>query len=201
LHRLLIDSFTITAVLHSSGKLRVVIIPFPIKWHCRTIKCVYDITIFLRNHYLSPHKCPGWTSVIMKVSIFILFYLLHHKFSMRINGFWNYLQLNQLPSWARLYCSWIYNYLSNLCLSPLKFEPRSWRGVLDTTLCNKVYQWLAAGFLQVLQFPPPLNWPPRYNWNIVKRGLKHHNPNPKILAEPGQIKHGKICESETIDNQ
>ena len=27
------------------------------------------------------------------------------------------------------------------------FESRSWRGVLDTTLCDKVYQWLAAGGL------------------------------------------------------
>ena len=25
-----------------------------------------------------------------------------------------------------------------------EFEPRSWRGVLDTTLCDKVYQWLAT---------------------------------------------------------
>jgi hypothetical protein len=33
------------------------------------------------------------------------------------------------------------------CLSPLKFEPRSWRGVLDTTLCDKVCQWLATGRL------------------------------------------------------
>ena len=30
---------------------------------------------------------------------------------------------------------------------PLKlwFDPRSWRGVLDTTLCDKVCQWLAIG--------------------------------------------------------
>ena len=26
-----------------------------------------------------------------------------------------------------------------------EFEPRSWRGVLDTKLCDKVGQWLAAG--------------------------------------------------------
>ena len=41
----------------------------------------------------------------------------------------------------------IYNYICNQCLSPLM----SWvwislrRGVLDTTLCDKVCQWLAAG--------------------------------------------------------
>jgi hypothetical protein len=26
-----------------------------------------------------------------------------------------------------------------------EYKFRSWRGVLDTTLCNKVCQWLAAG--------------------------------------------------------
>jgi len=25
-----------------------------------------------------------------------------------------------------------------------EFEPRSWRGVLDTTLCDKVCQWLTT---------------------------------------------------------
>ena len=40
--------------------------------------------------------------------------------------------------------------LSNLnnsihCLLKLCHESHSWRGVLDTTLCDKVCQWLAAG--------------------------------------------------------
>jgi hypothetical protein len=35
-----------------------------------------------------------------------------------------------------------------------------------------------GGFLRVLRFPPPINWPPWYNWNIVESGIKHHNPNP-----------------------
>ena len=44
----------------------------------------------------------------------------------------------------------------NLCLSvmldslscsvtSISFEPRSWRGILDTTLCDEVCQWLATG--------------------------------------------------------
>ena len=38
--------------------------------------------------------------------------------------------------------SWVYNYLWDQCLSPLKFEfePRTWRGVLDTILCDKICQ-------------------------------------------------------------
>ena len=34
-----------------------------------------------------------------------------------------------------------------------------------------------GGFLQVLWYPPPIKLMPRYNWNIVKSGVKHHNPN------------------------
>ena len=38
-------------------------------------------------------------------------------------------------------------YLCNQCLSPLTLWVRTpfMRGVLDTTLCDKVYQWLATG--------------------------------------------------------
>ena len=67
---------------------------------------------------------------------------------------------NKGPMWSWLYGSWTYNYLCNQCLSPLTlwvWTPLRW-GVLDTTLCDKVCQWLAAGqwFLWVLQFPPPI---------------------------------------------
>ena len=41
-------------------------------------------------------------------------------------------------------CSWIYNYLCNQCLSPLMLWIRTplRRGILDTTLCDKVCQSL-----------------------------------------------------------
>ena len=50
--------------------------------------------------------------------------------------------LEEGPSWS--YGSWIYNYLFNHCLSPLTLQVRIplRRGVLDTTLCDKVCQWL-----------------------------------------------------------
>ena len=43
--------------------------------------------------------------------------------------------------------SWNYNYLCNQCLSPLKLWVRIplRRAVLDTTLCDKICQWLATG--------------------------------------------------------
>jgi len=42
------------------------------------------------------------------------------------------------------------------------------------TLYDKVCQLLAAGRWF---FPAP---PPRYNWNIVESGVKHHKPNHLI---------------------
>ena len=51
------------------------------------------------------------------------------------------------PSWSWMYGSWIYNYLCNQCLSPLMLWVRILlrRGVLYTTLYDKVCQWIAAG--------------------------------------------------------
>ena len=50
------------------------------------------------------------------------------------------------PSWSWSHGSWIYNYMCNQCLSPLTFRVRimlKW-GILYTTLCDKVCQWLAT---------------------------------------------------------
>jgi hypothetical protein len=51
-----------------------------------------------------------------------------------------------MSEWSWSHCSWIY-YRCNQCLSPqsCEFEFRSWRGVLDTILCDKVCQWLVVG--------------------------------------------------------
>ena len=49
--------------------------------------------------------------------------------------------------WPWSYGSWICNYMCNQCLSPLTLWIRILlrRGVHDTTLCDKVCHWLAAG--------------------------------------------------------
>jgi hypothetical protein len=62
-----------------------------------------------------------------------------------VHNYWA--KLIQGPSWLWSYGRWIYNYLCNQCPSPLTL--RVWiplrRGVLDTTLCDKVCQLLVAG--------------------------------------------------------
>ena len=35
-----------------------------------------------------------------------------------------------------------------------------------------------GGYLRVLRFSPPINWPPRYIWYIVESGSKYHNLSP-----------------------
>jgi hypothetical protein len=72
--------------------------------------------------------------------------------------------MNSGASWSWSYGRWIYNYLCNRCLSPLKLWvqiPLRW-GVLDTTLCYKVCQllvqktslkiWTVTMKMQFLQF-------------------------------------------------
>jgi hypothetical protein len=85
------------------------------------------------------------------------------------------------PSWSWSYGSWIYN----CAISPI-----STKVVSSCPVHGEVYSMQpyvikfvsdlrqVGGFLLVVRFPLPLNWPPRYTWNIVESGVKHHNPNP-----------------------
>ena len=84
-------------------------------------------------------------------------------------------------SWS--YASWIYNYLCNQCLSP----PLLWvltplrRGVLDTTLCDEVCQWLATGQWSYPGTPiSSTNKTDRHDITeiLLTVALKHHNTNP-----------------------
>ena len=84
-------------------------------------------------------------------------------------------------SWSWAYGSWIYNYLYNQYLSPLKFV-RSNPGhghvyliqhySLSVTCDRSVVFSGYSGFLH------QQNWSPQYNWNIVESDIKHHNQNP-----------------------
>ena len=74
------------------------------------------------------------------------------------------------PSWPWLHSSWIYNYLCNQCLSPLKLWLRTL--FMASVTCDRsvVFSWY-SGFLH------QWNWSPRYRWNIVESGVKYHRPN------------------------
>jgi hypothetical protein len=65
-----------------------------------------------------------------------------------ISRSFKYPHCSKVPSWSWSYGSWIYNCQCNWCLSPLTLWVRIplRQGVLDTTLCDKVCQWLAAGW-------------------------------------------------------
>ena len=54
---------------------------------------------------------------------------------------------NQEPPWLWSYGSWIYIHLCKQCLSPLILwaDTSLSPGVLNTTLCDNVCQWLATG--------------------------------------------------------
>ena len=62
-----------------------------------------------------------------------------------------------------------------------EFESRSGRGIQQYVIKFVSDLRQVGGFLRVLLFPPPKNWPPRYNWNIVESGVKHHSLSYPLL--------------------
>ena len=64
-----------------------------------------------------------------------------------IHIFYNYMYMSRFTSWPWSYVSWICRFLCNQCLSPLKLWVRIplRRGVLDTTLCDKLCHLLVTG--------------------------------------------------------
>ena len=57
----------------------------------------------------------------------------------------------------------LFNIYSNLLVYDLECVALSVTGL-----------WQVGNFLR---FPPPIKLTPRYNWNIVESGVKHHNNN------------------------
>ena len=77
--------------------------------------------------------------------------------------------------WSWSFGSWMYSYLFNQCISPQRLWIR-----IPTTLCGKVLSMVFSGYSGFLH---QLNWPPRYSWNIIGSGIKHHRHNPNLIIK------------------
>ena len=56
-----------------------------------------------------------------------------------------------------------------------------------------------GGFLRILRFPPPIKLnTPRYNWNIVESGVKHHQTNKQIILPWACIKSLYYTNNEIV---
>ena len=75
---------------------------------------------------------------------FFYHYLSETPFRMRNNIHWLSISLYLLLRTVVVVIVWQLN-LQLYVQSVREFESRSWRGVLDTTICDKVCQWLSAG--------------------------------------------------------
>ena len=112
-------------------------------------------------------------------------------------GNWNP-SSSKRSSWSCSYGSWNCNYICYQCLPPLTLCIRIplRRGVLDSTLCDKICEWLAAG----RWFSPvtAVSSSKKTERNIVESGVKRHNPNPlpfysRIHRILNTLKIGKTC--------
>ena len=94
---------------------------------------------------LTPANCDWWLIWRLNYTWIQTIYWQHREYNVQCIII-QYINLEG-PSWSLSFGSWIYNYLCNQCLSPLKLWVRIplGRGVLDTILCDKVCQWLATG--------------------------------------------------------
>jgi hypothetical protein len=61
------------------------------------------------------------------------------------------------------------------------FDSRSGRGVQHYVIKFVSNLGQVGGFLRALRFLHQLNLPPRYNWNFVESGVKHHKTNQPII--------------------
>jgi hypothetical protein len=99
----------------------------------KMIECVVQISLHLLIKVSKIHiNNSNWTSISI---IFWHSYIVYMLYSSNVLS---------VPSWSWSHGSWIHNYLCNQCPS-CEFELRSWWGVLDTTLCDKICEWLATG--------------------------------------------------------
>ena len=79
----------------------------------------------------------------------------------------------------------------------------SWRGVLHSTLRDKVCQWLVTDWWFSLGTPVSStnktdHW---YSWNIVESGVKHHNHNPIYSTHEFKLALQIACQINSVSQK
>ena len=120
--------------------------------------CIIYYNIPLNNEHNShPQMSINWPLVCSWVVLFTTvdkryvmtsLSLSFHRLYINLFSICRDINKKRGSSWSWSYGRWIYNYLCNQYLSPLTlwFRIPLRPGVLDTTLCDKVCQWFAAGW-------------------------------------------------------
>jgi hypothetical protein len=111
-----------------------------------------------------------------KVWYLFIYYFRCHFYTVHLLWYWLYWKICYVKGSSWSYGSWIYNYLCNQCLPPLTLwvQILHRQGVLDTTLCDKVCQWLATGRWFSLGTPVSST---KKNEIWLKMALNTINPN------------------------
>jgi len=103
-------------------------------------------------------------------------------------------------SWS--YSTWIYNFLCNRCLSPLPLWVRIplGRGVFDTTLCDKVCQWLAAGRWISLGTPvSSINKTDRHDIQCMAKSESSKWPTSDVITSDVNGFNGLVMSTDSMD--
>ena len=117
-------------------------------------QCLSPLKLCVRNTFMA--RCTWFSPVsstnktghydITEILLKVALNTINHNPTCNRSNIFFYDTLFSGP-WS--YGSWIYNLLPvqsvPITSKSCEFEPRSWWGVLDTTLCDKVCQWLATG--------------------------------------------------------
>ena len=134
--------------------------------------CIFCRSLFVLLYFVFWSLCCLFFFDLRILITLPFWYLLTLLLRTILNVLWQNSHFISLWSW--LYGSWIYNYLYNQCLSPLVLWVRISlrRGVLDTTLCDKVCQWFGASLSFSAGTPVS---------STNTSGAKYNNPNPNPL--------------------
>ena len=122
----------------------------------------------------SIYRCVCMVKFVLQIYLCNCFKHMFDSQKMSLNSFEEFIKYWLSLSWS--YGSWIYNYLWDQYLSPLKL----WVRILlmaRYTRCKIMWWSLSLICGRSVVFSGYSAFLHQYNWNIAVSGIKHHNPN------------------------